>query len=80
MGVATDLVVAAALCYFLRKFKTGFKSSNSLVARLMMYAINTGIVTRSVSVTLAKSKLTSAGWPLQCYQRGNLGSGERVST
>ena len=45
-GVATDLAIALALCYFLRKLRTGFKKSDSLVNMLCIYAINTGILTR----------------------------------
>lgn len=50
-GVLTDLVIAASLCYFLRKLKTGFKKSDSLVNMLSIYAINTGALTSAVSGT-----------------------------
>ncbi|RDB14778.1 hypothetical protein Hypma_016442 [Hypsizygus marmoreus] len=50
-GVATDVVTAAALCYFLNKLRTGYKTSDSLVNSLVRYAINTGGVTSAVSLT-----------------------------
>ncbi|TEB20128.1 hypothetical protein FA13DRAFT_270389 [Coprinellus micaceus] len=51
-GVVTDLAIALALCYFLRKLRTGFKKSDSLVNMLCVYAINTGILTSAVSATV----------------------------
>ena len=47
-GVITDITIALALCYFLRKLKTGFRKSDSLVNMLSIYAINTGVLTRYV--------------------------------
>ncbi|GLB45095.1 hypothetical protein LshimejAT787_1901730 [Lyophyllum shimeji] len=50
-GVATDILTASALAFFLRRLRTGFKSSNSLVNRLTVYAINTGAVTSAISLS-----------------------------
>ncbi|TEB20129.1 hypothetical protein FA13DRAFT_1645385 [Coprinellus micaceus] len=50
VGVATDIVTAVALCFFLNKLRTGLKSSDSLVNNLCAYAINTGVLTSTVSV------------------------------
>jgi len=49
-GVTTDIVTAVALCFFLSKMRTGLKSSDSLVDNLCAYAINTGVLTSTVSV------------------------------
>ncbi|TFK27562.1 hypothetical protein FA15DRAFT_754145 [Coprinopsis marcescibilis] len=49
-GVATDIITAAALCYFVSSLRTGLKSSDSLVNSLCSYAINTGVLTSTVSV------------------------------
>ena len=51
VGVATDFLIALALCYFLRKLRSGFKKSDSLVNMLCVYAINTGLATRCVHLT-----------------------------
>ncbi|KAI0339015.1 hypothetical protein BDW22DRAFT_1362361 [Trametopsis cervina] len=51
LGVVTDVVTAAALCWFLRNLKTGYKKDDSLVNRLTLYAVNTGILTSAVSLT-----------------------------
>lgn len=50
-GVVTDVITSAALCYFLRRFRTGYnKHSDSVVDTLMRYAVNTGVITSGVSL------------------------------
>ncbi|KAJ7085533.1 hypothetical protein C8R44DRAFT_821401 [Mycena epipterygia] len=49
-GVLTDVFTASALCYFLRKFRTGHKRSDTLVNTLTIYAVNTGAFTASISL------------------------------
>ncbi|KAK0220479.1 hypothetical protein IW262DRAFT_1461732 [Armillaria fumosa] len=49
LGVVTDTVTAAALCYFLNRFRTGHARSDTLVNGLVIYAINTGAVTSLIS-------------------------------
>ncbi|CCM01171.1 uncharacterized protein FIBRA_03219 [Fibroporia radiculosa] len=51
LGVATDVVTAMALCYFLRKLRTGYSKDDSLVNSLTLYAVNTGVLTSAVSLT-----------------------------
>ncbi|KAJ3539040.1 hypothetical protein NM688_g6423 [Phlebia brevispora] len=50
LGVATDIVTAAALCFFLHNLKTGYSKDDSLVNRLTVYAVNTGVLTSAVSL------------------------------
>ncbi|CAA7265487.1 unnamed protein product [Cyclocybe aegerita] len=52
VGVCTDIVIAGALCFFLNRLRTGLKQSDSLVNSLSIYAINTGVVTSTVSMTV----------------------------
>jgi len=49
-GVLTDVFTACALCFFLRKFRTGHKRSDSLVNTLTIYAVNTGALTAAISL------------------------------
>ncbi|KAG6811391.1 hypothetical protein H0H92_007635 [Tricholoma furcatifolium] len=51
LGVATDVVTAASLCYFLLRLRTGLHSSDSIVNSLILYAINTGALTGACSLT-----------------------------
>nr|GAT51252.1 predicted protein [Mycena chlorophos] len=50
LGVGTDVVIAAALCFFLNRLRTGYKPADSLVKRLVLDAVNTGVVTSAVSL------------------------------
>jgi len=50
VGVCTDIITAGALCIFLNRLRTGLKSSDNLVNNLCTYAINTGVLTSTVSV------------------------------
>ncbi|KAF5379667.1 hypothetical protein D9615_005755 [Tricholomella constricta] len=49
-GVLTDVVTAGSLSFFLRRFRTGIETSDSVVNRLTVYAINTGALTSTVSL------------------------------
>lgn len=50
LGVFTDILTALTLSYYLRKLKTGYQKADSLVNQLILYAINTGILTSTISV------------------------------
>ncbi|PPQ99278.1 hypothetical protein CVT24_009278, partial [Panaeolus cyanescens] len=45
-AVVADGIIASSLCTLLLKSKTGFKSTDSIVAKLMAFSINTGLLTR----------------------------------
>ncbi|KAJ6528098.1 hypothetical protein B0H19DRAFT_538383 [Mycena capillaripes] len=49
-GVLTDVFTACALCFFLRRFRTGSKRADSLVNTLTIYAVNTGAFTAAISL------------------------------
>ncbi|GLB40665.1 hypothetical protein LshimejAT787_0805360 [Lyophyllum shimeji] len=59
-GVAVDLLIAVSLCWSLSKSRTGFKKTDSIVNTLMMYAINTGLLT---TICAAACFITYAVWP-----------------
>ncbi|KAI1785110.1 hypothetical protein LXA43DRAFT_1186064 [Ganoderma leucocontextum] len=46
IAVIVDIVITTTLTYYLRKSRTGFKRTDSLVDVLMIYTINTGLSTR----------------------------------
>jgi len=48
-GPMTDILIAAALCYFLRKLRTGHRKADTIVRSLSVYAINTGALTGAIS-------------------------------
>ncbi|KAI9058474.1 hypothetical protein FKP32DRAFT_1680873 [Trametes sanguinea] len=51
LGMATDVVIAAALCFFLRGLRTGHRKDDSVVNSLIIYAISTGGLTSVISLT-----------------------------
>lgn len=44
LGTSSDLLVAAALCYYLYLSRTGIAKTNSLINTLMAYTVNTGMI------------------------------------
>ncbi|TFK46678.1 hypothetical protein OE88DRAFT_884315 [Heliocybe sulcata] len=51
-AAAVDLIVAAALSYFLEKNRTGFQRSDTRINLLMAYIINTGALTTIFSLII----------------------------
>ncbi|KAI0700150.1 hypothetical protein C8T65DRAFT_742210 [Cerioporus squamosus] len=51
LGMATDVITAAALCWFLRNLKTGFAKDDSIINKLTVYAINTGVISSAISLS-----------------------------
>ncbi|ETW76848.1 hypothetical protein HETIRDRAFT_106236 [Heterobasidion irregulare TC 32-1] len=49
-SVSTDTLIAGTLCYTLAKARTGFKRTDSLINVLMIYSINTNVVTSAFSL------------------------------
>ncbi|KAL1682971.1 hypothetical protein EV122DRAFT_258910 [Schizophyllum commune] len=49
-NVATDATIALSLCFFLGKYRTGHRKSDTMVNKLTAYAINTGLLTSLISL------------------------------
>jgi len=45
LGVVADVLIASALFYFLRRSRTGFKKSDTMISRLIMFTVSTGFLT-----------------------------------
>ncbi|KAK0237957.1 hypothetical protein EDD85DRAFT_562871 [Armillaria nabsnona] len=50
LHVVTDLLVAVSLCYYLHNSRTGIKRTNTMINKLMVYAIHTGLITAVVDI------------------------------
>jgi hypothetical protein len=46
-----DTAIAAALCYFLNKKRTGFKKTDEIINYLILFSINSGLATSLISIT-----------------------------
>ncbi|KAM5541168.1 hypothetical protein V8D89_005097 [Ganoderma adspersum] len=45
MSVICDVVIMASLCYYLHSRRTGFRRTDSIINRLIVYAVNRGALT-----------------------------------
>ncbi|PIL34889.1 hypothetical protein GSI_02676 [Ganoderma sinense ZZ0214-1] len=45
LSVLCDVLIVAALSYYLHSKRTGFKRTNSMIDRLIIYAVNRGVLT-----------------------------------
>ncbi|KDQ53886.1 hypothetical protein JAAARDRAFT_196997 [Jaapia argillacea MUCL 33604] len=50
-GVVADALIAVSLCILLNRNRTGFKKTDSVVSLLMMYTINTGLLTSLCAIS-----------------------------
>ncbi|KIM90319.1 hypothetical protein PILCRDRAFT_812062 [Piloderma croceum F 1598] len=46
-----DILIAASLCFTLARLRTGFERTDSMIKSLMLYVINTGVLTSLCSLT-----------------------------
>ncbi|TFY76164.1 hypothetical protein EWM64_g7848 [Hericium alpestre] len=60
MTAASDVAIALALCSMLHKSRTGFRSSDSMINKLIMFTVNTGLLT---SIDAVCSLASIAGSP-----------------
>ncbi|KAG1792438.1 uncharacterized protein HD556DRAFT_1309273 [Suillus plorans] len=45
VAAAGDILIAVLLCIFLQRSRTGFRRSDTMINKLMLYTINTGLLT-----------------------------------
>ncbi|TEB22646.1 hypothetical protein FA13DRAFT_1740710 [Coprinellus micaceus] len=50
LAAAGDVVIAVALCVILHRSRTGFHRSDSMINRLIVFAVNTGVLTSLCAV------------------------------
>ncbi|KAG1863952.1 hypothetical protein C8R48DRAFT_707353 [Suillus tomentosus] len=51
MGVVADMSIAAALCFYLQKMRSSHLHADSMIATLTIYAVNTGLLTSTISLS-----------------------------
>ncbi|KAG2068453.1 hypothetical protein BDR04DRAFT_1103284, partial [Suillus decipiens] len=51
IGVVTDMSIAAALCFYLQKMRSNHLNADSMINTLIIYAVNTGLLTSTVSLS-----------------------------
>ncbi|KAG1908135.1 uncharacterized protein F5891DRAFT_991692 [Suillus fuscotomentosus] len=60
IAAAGDILIAVLLCTFLQRSRTGFRRSDTMIKKLMLFTINTGLLT---SVCAMMSFISIAVWP-----------------
>ncbi|KAF9468824.1 hypothetical protein BDZ94DRAFT_1152791, partial [Collybia nuda] len=45
LAAAADVLIAASLCYFLQCSRTGFKKSDTMISKLILFTVSTGLLT-----------------------------------
>ncbi|KAF7431151.1 hypothetical protein PC9H_006871 [Pleurotus ostreatus] len=61
LGAAGDVVIAFALCVLLHRSRTGFQRSDSMINKLIIFAVNTGVLTSLCAIaSLISASLASS--------------------
>ncbi|KAF7309552.1 hypothetical protein MIND_00326100 [Mycena indigotica] len=60
LAAAGDVLIAATLCKLLHSSRTGFHRSDTMIRKLMMWAVNTGLIT-SICAIASLISITVAG-------------------
>ncbi|KAJ3734439.1 hypothetical protein DFJ43DRAFT_1062714 [Lentinula guzmanii] len=50
LGAVADVMIAAGLFYFLHRSRTGFKKSDTMISKLIMFTVSTGLLTSICAV------------------------------
>lgn len=57
---ASDVLIAGCLCFLLQKSRTGFRRSDTMINKLMLFSLNTGLLTGIFAVA---SLISISVWP-----------------
>ncbi|KAH0583355.1 hypothetical protein H2248_008984 [Termitomyces sp. 'cryptogamus'] len=49
MGITSDLMISASLVYILNAMRTGFKSTENVINRLLVFSMSNGLLTTIIS-------------------------------
>ncbi|KAF7979920.1 hypothetical protein HWV62_40328 [Athelia sp. TMB] len=59
IGAAGDVLIALVLCTMLQKSRTGFKRSDTMITKLILFSVNTGLLTSICAVASLVSILAA---------------------
>jgi len=51
LSTTVDVIIAATLCWLLNKSRTGFKRSDNIINKLMLFVVNTGVLTTACAIS-----------------------------
>ncbi|KLO17021.1 hypothetical protein SCHPADRAFT_887299 [Schizopora paradoxa] len=61
LSAVADVSIAATLIFLLQRSRTGFKNSETIINKMIMFSVNTGLLTSLVAIA---SLLSITAWPL----------------
>ncbi|KAJ6567210.1 hypothetical protein DFH09DRAFT_454632 [Mycena vulgaris] len=64
LGAVADFVIAVILVFYLRRSRTGFKKSDTMITKLIMFSVSTGLLT---SVCAVASLISILLWGIPSY-------------
>jgi len=50
IGLATDILIAASISFYLARGRQGFRKTDSIIRKLTLYTISTGVITAIVTL------------------------------
>ncbi|KAK0455655.1 uncharacterized protein EV420DRAFT_1644439 [Desarmillaria tabescens] len=59
--VVTDILVAGSLCYFLHNNRNGIKRTDTMINRLMVYTVHTGLITAVADILVIAFNIAYPG-------------------
>ncbi|KAJ2915835.1 hypothetical protein MD484_g4606, partial [Candolleomyces efflorescens] len=59
LSCAVDVLIAGSLCWMLHNSRTGFKRSDNIINKLMIFVVNTGMLTTSCAIASLVSLVVS---------------------
>ncbi|KAJ4490502.1 hypothetical protein J3R30DRAFT_3422234 [Lentinula aciculospora] len=59
LSTAADVIIAASLCFLLAQSRTGFKHSDTVINKLILFGVNTGLATSICAIASLVSLIAS---------------------
>lgn len=59
LSTASDVLIAGSLCLMLHRARTGFKKSDTMINRLMLFVVNTGVLTSCIAIAALVALIAS---------------------
>ncbi|TFK32634.1 hypothetical protein BDQ12DRAFT_692231 [Crucibulum laeve] len=59
LSTTVDVLIASSLCFMLHKARTGFKRSDTIINRLIVFVVNTGMLTTACAIASLISLVAS---------------------
>ncbi|KAJ4489137.1 hypothetical protein C8R41DRAFT_836096 [Lentinula lateritia] len=59
LSTAADVIIAASLCFLLAQSRTGFKHSDTMINKLILFGVNTGLATSVCAIASLLSLIAS---------------------